>query len=126
MAQKRHNGLCPYFCLGKSCSPALILMPDTSVPPCVPLVPFKLLPQWCCWSSEGGHLNKLVRGPLRGMAKESSSFFLTDSNSADFYSQKLWGLLFLALVTWAEGLVWGWDPSLPRYPSRIFIYHTWV
>ena len=27
------------------------LNPDTSVSPCVPLMPFKLLPQ--CWSSEG-------------------------------------------------------------------------
>ena len=31
--------------------PLLILMPDTSVPPFMLLVPFKLLP-WC-WSSEG-------------------------------------------------------------------------
>ena len=31
--------------------PLLTLMPDTSVSPCVPLVPFKLLPQ--CWSPEG-------------------------------------------------------------------------
>ena len=28
--------------------PRLALKPDTSVPPCIPLVPFKLLP-WC-WS----------------------------------------------------------------------------
>ena len=33
-------------------------MPDTSVPPCMPLVPFKI-PPWC-WSSEGVSLNKLV------------------------------------------------------------------
>ena len=36
--------------------PLLALMPDTSVPPCVPLVPFKLLPQ--CWSSEGVSLGR--------------------------------------------------------------------
>ena len=49
-AQKRDNGLCLPFCLGENCPPALALMPDTSIPPCTPLVPFKLLPQ--CWNSE--------------------------------------------------------------------------
>ena len=29
--QKRDNGLCPPFCLGESCPPALALMPDTSI-----------------------------------------------------------------------------------------------
>ena len=24
------------------------------------------------------------------------------------------------------GLGWGWDSSLLRYPSQIFIHHTWV
>ena len=38
-----------------SAPPALSLLLDTSVPPCVPLVPFKLLP-WC-WSSEGMSLS---------------------------------------------------------------------
>ena len=32
------------------------LFPDTPVSPCVPLVPFKLLPQ--CWSSEGVSLSR--------------------------------------------------------------------
>ena len=36
--------------------PLLALMPDTSVPPFRPLVPFKLLTQ--CWSSEGGCLSR--------------------------------------------------------------------
>ena len=36
----------------------LPLMPDTSFPPYIPLVPFKL-PPWC-WSSEGVSLNKSV------------------------------------------------------------------
>ena len=38
--------------------PAPALMPDTSVAPCMPLVPFKLLP-WC-WSSEEVNLSKSV------------------------------------------------------------------
>ena len=57
-AQKRDSGLCPPFCLVESCLPALALMPDTSAPPCVPLVSFKLRP-WC-WSSEGVSLSKCV------------------------------------------------------------------
>ena len=36
--------------------PLLALMQDTSVSPCIPLVPFKLLP--CCWSSEGVSLSR--------------------------------------------------------------------
>ena len=44
--------------------PLLALMPDTSVPPCVPLVPFKLLPQ--CWSSEGVSLSKSICGFFKG------------------------------------------------------------
>ena len=55
-AQRRDNDLCPPLCLGKNCPPALTLMSDTSILPCMPLVPFNLLPQ--CWSSEGGSLSK--------------------------------------------------------------------
>ena len=44
----------------------------------------------------------------------------------DFCSQKLWGLIFLALEPWTGDLVWGRDSSLPRYPSRMFTHHTWV
>ena len=36
--------------------PLLALMQDTSVPPCMPLVLLKLLPQ--CWSSEGVSLSR--------------------------------------------------------------------
>ena len=56
--QKRDSGLCPPFCLGESCPPALTSIPDTSVPPCRPLVPSKLPSQ--CWSSEGMILSKSV------------------------------------------------------------------
>ena len=47
----------PPLCLGESCPPAVALMLlVTSVPPSMPLVPFKLLP-WC-WSSEGVSLSR--------------------------------------------------------------------
>ena len=35
-AKKKKNGLCQHFCLGESCLPALALMPDTLVSPCMP------------------------------------------------------------------------------------------
>ena len=63
VAQKRNNGLCPPFCLGEICPPALALMPDTSLPPHMPLVPFKLLPQ--CLSSEGVNVSKSMCKPFK-------------------------------------------------------------
>ena len=59
------------FCLKDSCPPAPALMPDTSVPPCMPLVPLNLLP-WC-WSSEGVSLSKSMCGFFKGNC--SSNFF---------------------------------------------------
>ena len=41
------------FIWAKAAPGALTLMPDTSIPPCMSLVPFELLPQ--CQSSEGGN-----------------------------------------------------------------------
>ena len=62
--QKRDNGLCLPFCCEKSVLQAPTLMPDTSGPPCVPLVPYKL-PPWC-WSSEGMGLSKFMCGFFKG------------------------------------------------------------
>ena len=70
--QKMDNGLCLPFSLGKSCPPALALMPDTSVPPCMLLVPFKLLPQ--CWSSEEVSLNKSLCGFFKRNCLELQKF----------------------------------------------------
>ena len=50
----------PTFLSGRKLSPSSTLMPDTLVPPCMPLVPCKLLPQ--IWSSEEVSLNKSVCG----------------------------------------------------------------
>ena len=88
-------------------------MPDTSVPPCMSMFPFKLLP--LCWSSEGMSQSKSVYRPFKRNSWDSRRPL---SNSATtptgFYSQKLWGLLFLALKPWAGDQVWSWDPSLLR------------
>ena len=103
-AQKRNSGLCQYVSLGESCPPALILMSYNSVPPCMSLVSFNLLPP--CWSSQGVTLSKFMHGPfkrnLQGVQQLLSS---TASIPAEFYSQKLWQLLFLALELWAMDLV---------------------
>ena len=97
------------------------------------LVPFELLPPY--WSSEQVILSKCVHGPFERNTWDSTS---PPSPSptllAGFYSQKLWGLLFLAPELWAGSLVWGWgepfDPqrgiSAAEIPLPIFIHHTWV
>ena len=59
-AQKMENGLCLPYSLEENCPPRSCLDANTSVPSCIPLVPFKLLPE--CWSSEGENLNKLMCG----------------------------------------------------------------
>ena len=49
----------------------------------------------------------------------------TVSNSASFYSQKLWGLIFLALEPWPGGPGMGWGPLTPKisllnfYPPHV-------
>ena len=53
---------------------------------------------------------------LRAPAASSTNLIL-----AGFLSQKLWGLTFLALNPWLGILGWGWDSSLLKYPSQIFI-----
>ena len=44
------------FCLGGTCPLAFTLMPDTSESPCMPLVPFQLLPH--CWNPDRVRLPK--------------------------------------------------------------------
>ena len=124
-AQRRDNGFCLPFCLRESCPPAPTLMPDTSVPPCMSLAPFKLL-HWC-WSSEGVSLNKSVCGFFKGNClRLQKSLPLTQSLlvlAARSYGDLLYSW------HWNPGLgslMWGWDPSLLRYPFRIFIYHMWM
>ena len=122
--QKRDNGLCPPFCLGESCLPALTLMQATSVFPCMSLLPFKLLP--LCWSSEGVSLSKSVCGFFKekylGLQK-----FLPPTQSPLVFAARSYG----DLSSWhwnpgLGGLLWGCDSSLLRYPFQIFIYHMWV
>ena len=104
---------------GRKLSPAVALVPDTSVSSHMPLVPFKLQRQ--CWSSEGGSLWKFACRPLRrnclGIPKFLSS---TASVPAGFLSQEVMGTYLPGTGTL------GSDPWLLRFPSRIFNWHTWV
>ena len=122
--QKRDNGLCPPFCLRESYSPALALIPDTSMPPCMPQVPFKLLP-WC-WSSEGVSLNKFLCGFVKGNCLGLHPFLLPTQPLLVFAARSYGDISSWHWNPWLEGLVWGWNSLLPRYPSRSFIYHTWM
>ena len=98
-AQKRSNDHCLHFCLGGSCPPALVLMPDTSVPPCKPVVPYKVLP-WC-WRPEGVSLSKSVCKVLQEEVPENPTVSSTIPTPAGFYSQKLLVVIFLTLEPWA-------------------------
>ena len=89
------KGQWPLFTsLRENCHPAFTLMPDTSVSPCMPLVPFKLLPQ--CWRSEGVNLSKSMCGFSKWNCL-GLHHFSVPTHPCRFCSQKLWGLTFLAL-----------------------------
>ena len=96
---ERDNSLCLPFCLRENCPPALTLMPDTSVPPAMSLVPFKLLPQ--CWGSERVGLSKSMCGFLKrnclGLKK-----FLPPTQSLLVFVVKSYGVLSS----------WQWNPGL--------------
>ena len=99
-AQKRNNSNCLHFCLGKSCTPALALVPDTSVSPSTLLVPFKVLP--LCWSPEVVSLSKCACRSLQEEMTENPQFLPQNQPHPPhwIYSQRLWGLIFLALEPW--------------------------
>ena len=87
----------------------LALLPNNSVLSHMSLVPFRLLPY--CWSSEGVSPSKFVCGPFKrkawGSRRPPSP---SASIPSDFYSQGLWGLLFLVL----EPPVGGLGPFTPQ------------
>ena len=95
LGEKRYNGLCPPLCVGESCPPALALMPDTSIPPCMPLIPR-------CWSS-GVSLSTSSCGFFKRNCLGLPSVSSTNSIPDSFCSQKLWGHIFLALEPLAGG-----------------------
>ena len=62
--------------------------------------------------------SKSVCGPLRGTARESSGFCLSQPHPLLVFIVRSYGEL--SSWQWNPGLgilMWGWDPSLLRYPS---------
>ena len=62
-AHQRNHSLCQHFCLGESCPFNSHPKPGNSVPPCMFLALYELLPQH--WSSEGVRLSKSVCMPFK-------------------------------------------------------------
>ena len=102
----------------------LALMPDTSVPPCMPLVPFKLLP-WC-WSSEGVSLSKFVWGFFKGNCLELQKFLPLTESPLGFATRSYGDLSSCHRNPGLGDLVWDWGSSLSQYPSQIFTHHMWM
>ena len=93
-------------------------MPDTSVPPCVPLVPLKLLPQ--CWSSVGVSLRKLMCEFFKRNCLGLQKFL--PLNPCWCLQPDVWGLMFLALEPLAGGAWCGaGTPCSQDIPPK-FIY----
>ena len=126
--QKRSHGLYLPLCLGRSCPPSLALMPDPSVPPCMPLATFKLLP-WCwsewVWTQMEWVWLSPCEDPLRGTAWDSRSFFYQLSPCWVLYPQVM-GIYLPGTGSQGRGPCGGWDSSLLRYASQIFIHYTWM
>ena len=116
-------------CLEESCTPTLTLMPDTSVPPCMPLVPFRLLPQ--CWSSKEMSSNLCI-GPLRGTPGTLEALCLSQEQSPLVFTATGYGNF--SFWHWNPGLwdlVWDWYPWLlrggppqPRYLPNFYPPHV--
>ena len=113
----------PPFSLGEGCPPDLTLIPDTSVSPCMPLVPFKLLPP--CWSSEGMSLSKsachFVKVNCLGLKK-----FLPPTQSLLVFTARSYG--DLSSWHWNSGLGTWFGAGTPHSQdtSWIFIHHMWI
>ena len=110
----------------KVAQPALALMSDSSVPPHMSLVPFKLLPQ--CWSSEQVSPSKSMNGPFKricpGLQKPSISL---SPNPHWFLQPEVMGT---SLPGQGFGVGLGPLPPKVQTPQQrylsIFIYHMWV
>ena len=118
------NMASPYWFCGwegsaKGRWPLLALMPDTSVSPCVPLVPFKLPP------SAGAQREQVWVGKsICGLPKRNFLGFQQPppvTQSLLVFTARSCG--DLSSWHWNPGLgclMWVWDSSLLRYPSWIF------
>ena len=124
LVSERGNGLYLPFCLKENCPPALALMPDSSLPHNMPLVPFKQLPWF--WSSERVNLSKSMCEFFKGNWLRLQQFLPPTQSPLVFVAKSYEVLSSWHLNPGLWGLVWGWDSLLLRYPSQIFIHHTWM
>ena len=105
------------FWLGGSCTPALALMLDSSFSS--PYATGAL--SACCWSPEGMSLRKssVCCRPFNWRLLRIPQFLpLPQSLTGVFIARS-----YRDLSSWywnhgLGGLVWAWDPLLPRYPSQ--------
>ena len=98
-------------------------MPVTSVPPFVPLVPFKLL-RWC-WSSEGVSQEVHVQALLRVTAWELNSFFHR-LNVCWFLQPEVTDLSIWHWNPGLGGLVWAETPRSQDIPPDFYPPHVAV
>ena len=123
--RKGTMAICWHFCLGEGCPQPLALMSDNLVPYCMSLMFFKLMSS--CWSSEGVSLSKSVHGPFKRYCLRCKKFLSsTTLIPTQFYRQKLWRLIFMALELWAWELSVVLGPFIPEISLQTFIHHTWV
>lgn len=93
--QERTMASASTFAWERAAPPAPALKPNNSVPQCMSLIPFKLMPQR--WSSEQVHQQvHPCAGHLRGTPETPAAFRLSH-NLCRLSLPKLWGLLFVAL-----------------------------
>lgn len=81
--------------------PALTLKLDNSVAPCMSLMPFRLLPQHWTERVSPSASKSSYRPFKRDIWDSSHPRPHSATISAGFHSQKLWGILFPALESWA-------------------------
>ena len=108
----------------KCCPPAAVLVPDTSGPPCMPVVPSKLLP--LCWSSDGVSLSKSMCGFFRRNCLGLQQCLLLTLSLLVFAARSFGDLSVWHRKLRLGFLVWVCHSLLSRYPSQIFIHHLWV
>ena len=88
------------------------------------LVFFKLLT--CCWNSEGVSLCKSACGFLKGDCLSLQQLLPLTQFLLGFAARSYGNLSSSYWNPELGGLVWGWDSSLLRCPSQLFIHHTWM
>ena len=103
----------PTSLFGRKLSPSSCLDARHLSSPCMPLVPFKLLPQ--CWSSEGVSLSKFMCGFFKWNCLGLQKFLPLTQSLLVFVARSYGDLSSRHWNPGLEGPIVG--PLLPRYPS---------